>query len=93
MDWTDSEGRKTRVQIPQDAPDSDASKGIVVGPPSVESLSLPQDIGVRLHNQLYARQLFSMSDVRRRRRDVLGALMAALKVDAERIVQLYNDNP
>jgi hypothetical protein len=83
----------TRVQLPKDAPDSEASRGVVLGPPSVDSLSLPEDISVRLHNQLHARQLFSMSDVRRRRQDVLGALMAALKVDVERVVQLYNDNP
>ena len=75
--------------MPDGAPESDAPKGLIVGPPSLEPLGLPLEIEVRIHNELFYRQLLTAADVRKRRMDVIGALMSALKVDGETIVQLY----
>lgn len=88
--YTDERGRQWLVQIPDRAPDSDASMGIVVGPPSLESLELPEEFEIRLHNALYARNLFREGDVRRRRPEVVGALMVAFRLTAGRIVELYS---
>lgn len=89
VDWTDEEGRIWRALIPQSVPDADAPRGVPLGPPSLEDLGLPLEQEVRLHNQLHARRLFTIRDVKARRLDVQGALQAALKVDSQRIVNLY----
>ena len=89
--YTDLFGRKTRVLIPGSAPDSEAALGIVQGPPPLESLGLPLEVEVRLHNQLYDRELFTLADLRRRPNDLLGAVLSAMKVDAQRVKQVYQD--
>lgn len=75
--------------LPEGVPDSDASMGMPLGPPSLESLGLPEEQEVRLHNQLFDRRLYTRQDAQRRRQDIMGALFAAFKVDAQRIVDLY----
>lgn len=90
--YTDSKGRKIAVQLPDGAPDSDAMLGIRIGPPSLESLDLPEAVEVRLHNQLYARGIHTYAEALRRRRDIQSALMAALRVDTEMVVQAYNSH-
>lgn len=87
--YTDESGRQWAVMLPDDKPDSDASMGIPVGPPSLEPLGLPEEIEVRLHNQLFDRGLLTQRDVKTRHSHVLGALMAALKVDIGRVCSLY----
>ena len=87
--YTDDEGRTWAVQLPDGAPESDAVLGLPLGPPSLESLGLPLDVEVRLHNQLFARRLFTRRDVKARRMDIFGALQAALRVDSTAIVMLY----
>lgn len=77
------------MYLPNDVPEEQAVKGIPIGPPSLEPLGLPVAFDVALHNQLFHRKLFTPRDVRLRRRDVMSAIQAALKVDTERIVQLY----
>lgn len=88
-EYIDSEGRKWCVGLPDDAPDSHAPMGVRIGPPSLESLGLPKDIEVRLHNELYNRRLFSLADVERRRQDVLGAIMAIFRLDTQKVIELY----
>ena len=90
LPFTDEDGRMWLVGLPDDAPDSDAHKGIRIAPPSLTSLDLPQEVEIRLHNQLFARRLFTRKDVRARLSHVFGALQAAYKVDTGRIVQLYS---
>lgn len=87
--YTDSCGRKWLVLLPDGAPDSDARMGVPVGPPPLEALGLPEEIEVRLHNQLFDRGLIRRRDLRRRMQDVVGALQAALRVSANRIAALY----
>ena len=87
--YTDDEGRRWVVRLPDGAPDSDAPLGIPLGPPSLESLGLPLEFEVRLHNQLCARRLFTFRDMKTRRTEILGALQAAFKVDIVAIAALY----
>lgn len=89
VSYTDADGRRWRTMIPDDAPDYEAEIGLPAGPPSLESLELPLDIEVRLHNQLFARRLFTREDLRNRESEISAALMAALKVDAVSIRALY----
>lgn len=87
--YEDKKGRLWRVLIPDTAPDSAAAMGVVIGPPSLDELDLPKDLAVKLHNQLFHRRLFTLADAERRRADVLGAFQAALKVDVQRVIDLY----
>jgi len=89
ISYTDKRGRRFKVLLPEEAPDSMAARGIPVGPPSLKELGLPPEIEVRLHNQLHDRGLFTARDVKTRPQDVMGALMAALKVDKQRLVAVY----
>jgi hypothetical protein len=89
--WEDTEGRKWAVLLPESALDSEAALGIPVGPPSLESLALPIEVEVRLHNQLFDRRLLTTRDVKNRPADVMGALLAALKVDKQRLIAVYSD--
>ena len=87
--YVDPQGRYHAVLLPDGAPDSDASMGIPLGPPSLAALNLPESLEVLLHNQLYSRRIFTWQDAKKRRQDVVGALQGALKIDAERILELY----
>jgi len=89
VSYEDIKGRLWMVSLPDGMPDNDASMGIPIGPPSLEPLGLPEEVEVRIHNQLFHRRLFTLRDIKMRRRDVFGALQAALKVDTQSIVNLY----
>ena len=89
LSYVDEEGRSHAVFLPNGTSEADVAKGLPLGPPSLESLGLPEKVEIRLHNELFARRIFTATDVRKRRIDVFGALQSALKVDTERIVQIY----
>lgn len=85
----DKQGRKTWVNIPENAPDSHAAMGLLVGPPSLVDLKLPRDVEVFLHNQLFDRGLIERKDVKARPQDIFAALQAAYRVDVAAITNLY----
>lgn len=87
--YTDAKGRMWAKNLPDSVPDSDAAMGFELGPPSLEPLGLPLDMEVRLHNELFARRLWTFADLKRRPVDVQGAIQSAFKVDAGRIFELY----
>lgn len=87
----DEKGRKWLVLIPDTAPDSEAQMGIVVGPPSLDSLRLPEHIAIKLHNGLFDRGLFREQDVKQRRQEVVSALLHAIGADVRRVVNLYSE--
>lgn len=87
--YTDVEGRKFKVKIPEEAPDSHSKYGIIVGPPDLTELKLPLDVEVRLNNQLYDRGIFTYKDAVKRRSDVIAALQSTLALHATKIVELY----
>lgn len=89
--YTDGEGRRWRTELPDGVPDTDASMGMIIGPPPLAPLGLPLEIEVRLHNALHDRELFTLKDVKTRREHIMGAIMSALKVDVQAIVNLYQE--
>lgn len=86
---TDMYGRYTAVLLPDGVPDSDAFMGIPLGPPNLDSLGLPVDIQTRLHNELFVRGIYSLRDSIIARKEILGALLSALRVDTEKIAEAY----
>lgn len=86
--YKDDEGRWWKVRIPSGAQDQ-AAMGIPVGPPDLSTLGLPEEVSVRLHNQLFHRGLFTRADLRGRGQEVFAAVQAAFKVDASAVTALY----
>lgn len=93
VDWTDGDGRKYAVMLPEDVPDDQARFGLPVGPPPLEPLGLPHALMVRLHNELHAREVFTEEDARRRPGDISAAIQHALKLDAMDVQALYAAPP
>ncbi len=89
--YKDSYGRLYLVSLPDNAPDSDAQYGIIIGPPDVTSLGLSTDVATRLHNQLYSRKLFTMKEVQRRSNELFAAWQAALRVSVQDLLNLYSE--
>lgn len=87
------DGRYTAVLVPDDVSDTqtEAAKGVVLGPPDLGSLNLPTALEVRLHNELYHRGLLTRKDLITKQPEVFAALQAALRVDAAAILNLYNE--
>lgn len=87
--WTDREGRRWTVNVPEGVPEEDWPKGIPVGPPPLDALGLPLGIEIALHNELNDRGLLTSRDVRARATEVLAAWQFVLKTDARRIIDHY----
>jgi hypothetical protein len=84
------DGRKVKAFVPDNAEEYEYSRGVVIGPPDLSSLGLPIEIETRLNDELYARGLIGINDVRKNRQEVLYALQTALAVTVERIMECYN---
>lgn len=89
VSYTDAEGRKWATLIPDDADDSRAEEGIPLGPPPLDSLELPPAVALRLHNELFARALFTERDVLLRTEDVASAVRSALKLSVSEVIDAY----
>lgn len=87
----DADYRPTSVRVPDGTPEKLWASGIVVGPPDLTQLGLPEEVTTRLHRELYVRGIITRRDARAKRSEVHAALQAALRVDAERIIQLYEE--
>lgn len=87
--YIDEDGCKYKTLIPDDAPDSHAELGIIVGPPDLSALGLPLEFEVRLNNLLYARGFFTASDVARRREELIGVWQAVLNADVQSLIAVY----
>lgn len=86
--YEDETGRIWTVLVPVGHPD-EAAMGLVVGPPDLSHLSLPESIAVRLHNELHARGLLTLRDLKGREVEVQAALSAAMRVDTQTIISAY----
>lgn len=89
--YEDARGFHFLMEMPDDAPDSDVKFGNPLGPPVLDGLDLPESLERRLNNELFARNLITFADVKRRHTDVLSALKSALSIDVERIMEAYKD--
>lgn len=87
--YTDESGRKKVVLLPEESKDSDPSIGIPIGPPSFEDLGLPLETEVRLSNELFHRGILTAQDALKHRDELLRAVQAALRVDAENLLGVY----
>ena len=87
--WIDPEGRKKIVLIPEESGEDQAEMGIPVGPPSFAELELPTEIEVRLNNELANRGILTTVDALKNRAEISLAIQSALKVDVDRIIQMY----
>lgn len=87
--FEDSRGRWSVRELPDDAPEEHASYGIVVGPPDLSPLNLPEEVETRLNNELFHRGIITVADVNGRRRELRTAIEAALRLDVETLHALY----
>jgi hypothetical protein len=69
--------------------EADAALGIVLGPPDLTGLRLPEAVAVRLHNELHSRGLLTEQDARRRPAEVYAALQAAYRTDVAALLSIY----
>ncbi len=88
VEHIDEDGLRWRVLVPKSDREH-TERGIVIGPPDLTSLGLPDDIHKVLHNALYNRGIIRARDVRRRMPDVFAALQSAYRVDATMIANAY----
>lgn len=86
----DASGRRWTVLVPAGRED-EAERGIVVGPPDVGALGLPEAVAVRLHNELHARGLLDKRSMRGKRiiEEIRAAVAAAYRVDVNGVLALY----
>jgi hypothetical protein len=89
--YTDKAGRMWATQLPDNAPDTDAELGIPLGPPSLEGLHLPEELEIRLHNELYARRIFTHQQAKANKLNVQAAMQSTLKLDVLHIVEIYRN--
>lgn len=90
VEWKDERGRMFLSMLENFEDDSKASQGIVVGPPNiVDDLNLPEDVAVRLHNQLFQRKLWTLRDINKQPQQLFAALQSALNIDVQKIMSLY----
>lgn len=82
---TDEQGLKWIVKAPSEA---EAGMGIVVGPPDISG-TVPEQYERSLHAELFNRGLITRDDVRARPQEIVAALQSALKIDATKIINLY----
>lgn len=90
--FTDPDGRIKAVLLPEEVPDSEASRGVPIGPPDLSALGWPKDIEVRLHNELFYRGILTPTDALKRRGEIASAIQASLKLDTEAVVVQYLGN-
>ena len=89
VSYTDSEGRKKAVLLPEDALEEEAELGIPLGPPNLESLNLPPEIEIRLNNELFNRGIITPNDAIKNRKGIFEAIVSVFKIDGERILAVY----
>lgn len=88
--YTDMQGRQWAVLLPDDVPDSEAFRGLPIGPPPLELLDLPFAIEVRLHNELFNRRIFTARDARARVHEISAAIASACRLDAMTMLALFD---
>lgn len=86
--YQDEAGRHWVTLVPQGM-EQEAHMGVPVGPPSLESLGLPEEVSIRLHNQLFQRGLLTKNDLRGKSREIVAAIQAAYRVDYARVTGLF----
>lgn len=76
--WTDKDGYNHRSLLRDSDPDSIASSGVPLDPPSVDQLDW-EGIKRDLHNALIDRGLHDMQDVQKQQNGVTSSIISVLK--------------
>jgi len=91
--YTDERGRKYLVRLADDIPDSEAHKGIPIGPPDIaDVLGLPEPFATKLHNTLFDRKLWSIKEVKQQKDCLRGVMQAVLQIDVHTLHNAYVNN-
>jgi len=90
VEYTDERGRKYLVTLPDNVPDSEADKGVLIGPPDVaDALGLHEPLATRIHNELFTNKLWNVHIVRKQPKLLFGILQRVLKIDVHRLMSAY----
>lgn len=87
--YKDDRGMFRVVMLPDNVSEDEAPHGIPLGPPNLSELGLPEEMEVRLSNELYYRDILTPVDAVKNRAGIASAIQSVLKLDADRIVTLY----
>jgi hypothetical protein len=92
VDYVDERGRKYSVRLPNSAPDSDAEKGIPVGPPDVvDALGLPEPMATEIHNKLFEYKIFSAKDAAKRSQQLHSIIQSTFKLCTARMMEAFRN--
>jgi hypothetical protein len=89
VDYEDDMGRKFKVSLPDDVPDVEAEFGNALGPPLLDSLHLPHDMMVKLHNFLFDMNIYTAKQAQMNRQHITSAIQRICGLHTESIIQLY----
>jgi len=89
INYTTPDGRQWRVELPDEAEDSEVAQGVPVGPPDFTALGLPPELLGRLHEQLFRRGILTYAEALSRPHEIQAAWQAALRVDVTDIMRVY----
>lgn len=89
VSYTDPEGRLKLVLLPDSESEENAEIGVPVGPPDLSELDLPTELEIKLNNELFNRGILTAQDALRRRSEISAAIQYVLKLDTERIINIY----
>jgi hypothetical protein len=87
VEHVDHLGRRFLVWLPDGVPDSEAPKGILIGPQTLDGLGLPLEFEVSLHNQLFQREVWNHEIAERDPVKVVQAVRSAAKVSAHSVIE------
>ena len=89
IEYIDDEGRKLLVALDDDAPDSEAYMGVVIGPPDLTELNLPLHIEIKLNNELFDRGLLTAKDVKGKHQNLFSVIQATYKADVVALSNIF----
>lgn len=82
------DGRYYYVTLPDN--ENDPTRGIVLGPPDLSSLNLPQEIEEKLHLELFVRGIKDRKTAMKKREEIFAALQVAFAVTASKVMECYD---
>lgn len=83
--------RKKKVLVTEDMEPYEYYQGLVIGPPDLSSLHLPEDVEIALNNELFARGLITQRDTIKGRQEIFAALQAAFAISVDKIMRCYTN--
>lgn len=82
-------GYKKKILVTDDMEPYEYHQGIVVGPPDLSRLGLPEEVEIVLNNELFIRGIITKRDTIKGREEMFSALQYAFSVTVDRIMECY----